>query len=316
VNKNVLTAKVADTFKTYGDTNPVFRIIYDGFVNGDGPGSIIPPVASTTADVRSCVGNYPVTLSGGSADNYILTTIAGNMAIKPALLTVKADDKTISEDDNLPRFTSTITGFKNGDDTTIVSGPAYQVAPKYYEEEGNYTITPSKLVLSHPANYTILYVSGILTVIEEQHHHYNDRRDSIPGLTRASAIMNVGKVNLKNIVGANELTKGQKLKFDNGMNGNMNIQMSKAVIAEDAAVTTSVYPNPTYGKVRIKISGANISANAITITDVSGRTYSSKAVKKIDSNSAELDMSNFTKGVYFIKVKMDKIFKIFKVIKL
>jgi hypothetical protein len=100
------------------------------------------------------------------------------------------------------------------------------------------------------------------------------------------------------------------------MNGNMNIQMSKAVIAEDAAVTTSVYPNPTYGKVRIKISGANISANAITITDVSGRTYSSKAVKKIDSNSAELDMSNFTKGVYFIKVKMDKIFKIFKVIKL
>ena len=65
VNKDVLTAKVADTFRTYGDVNPVYRIIYDGFVNGDGPENIIPPVASTIADVTSCVGNYPVTLSGG-----------------------------------------------------------------------------------------------------------------------------------------------------------------------------------------------------------------------------------------------------------
>jgi hypothetical protein len=79
---------------------------------------------------------------------------------------------------------------------------------------------------------------------------------------------------------------------------------------------TSVYPNPTRGNITIRVSNANLSSNGIIITDVLGRTYSSGAVKKIYSNSVQVDLSNLRSGIYFIKVMVNDTFKIFRVIKL
>ena len=123
VNKAVITAQAIDTFRTYGDSDPAFRISYSGFANGDGPENITdPPIATSSASVSSNVGVYPITLSGGSAGNYTFIYKNGNLTITPAKLIVKADDKTISLFCPLPELTSTITGFKNGDESTIISG--------------------------------------------------------------------------------------------------------------------------------------------------------------------------------------------------
>lgn len=131
VNKTVLAAQAIDTSRTYGDNNPSFRISYSGFINGDGPTNITTPKAYSSASVNSNVGVYPISLAGGSADNYTFVYKKGNLTITPAKLVVKADNKIISLFCPLPQLTSTITGFKNGDETTIISGPNYKISPRF-----------------------------------------------------------------------------------------------------------------------------------------------------------------------------------------
>ena len=68
----ILTATVNDTSRFYNTPNPDFAISYTGFAYADNKDSITEPVAITTADIYSSSGDYPITLSGGSAENYII----------------------------------------------------------------------------------------------------------------------------------------------------------------------------------------------------------------------------------------------------
>src|SRR4030095_6586632 len=115
VTQAVLTATAVDTFRLYGAINPTFRIRYTGFVNGDGIGNITQPSASSAATITSHAGTYPITLSGGSALNYQLALSTGTLTVRGAPLIVKAVDIAIFKGDPLPAFTSTYTGFLNGD---------------------------------------------------------------------------------------------------------------------------------------------------------------------------------------------------------
>jgi hypothetical protein len=167
-----LTATADNKSKLYGDPNPALTITYSGFLNGDLPSCIItPPAINTTATTASAAGTYPITLTGGAALNYSITDVNGVMTVGPAPLSVKANDLVIDDDASLPAFTSTITGFKNGDNSTtaISSGPVYTVNPVYKKEQpGIYTVTPSALVLKKPGNYAIIYLPGTLYVNEEE----------------------------------------------------------------------------------------------------------------------------------------------------
>ena len=68
----LLIAKANDTTKVYVDNNPVFKKTYTGFAYDENESNITAPVASTTATANSGVGTYPITLSGGSSNNYSL----------------------------------------------------------------------------------------------------------------------------------------------------------------------------------------------------------------------------------------------------
>ena len=166
ISKALLAAKAVDTSRIYGNANPVFRIAYTGFVNGDGPANITQPVAATTASVTSGVGTYPITLTGGSSGNYSITNTNGTLTIGKRNLIVTADDKVIFKGSSLPTYTSTITGYVNNDQTRCTSGPAYTVSPACTGAAGVYTITPSNLVLSSPTRnyYTITYMPGKLYI--------------------------------------------------------------------------------------------------------------------------------------------------------
>ncbi len=83
VAKASLTATADDTTKKHGEANPNFTITYSGFVNGDTKDSITGPIASCTADASSGVGTYPITLSGGSSNNYTITLVNGTLTITP-----------------------------------------------------------------------------------------------------------------------------------------------------------------------------------------------------------------------------------------
>ena len=78
VKKARLAVSVADTVRLYKTENPAFVIRYKGFVGNDGTHSLSElPQAQTTAVVDSDPGEYPITLSGGAADNYELVYVEG-----------------------------------------------------------------------------------------------------------------------------------------------------------------------------------------------------------------------------------------------
>ena len=167
ITKADLTVKPDDKTKVYGDNNPVFTFGYTGFVNGDGASAVqTAPTATTTSVVSSNVGTYPITPSGGLSANYNLLYSNGTLTItKAGTLIVKADDKYIYSGNPQPTYTSTYTGFKNNDQTSITSGPNYNLDRIWDGTLGNFKITPSNLVFSKSQNYSsVTYQTGTLYV--------------------------------------------------------------------------------------------------------------------------------------------------------
>ncbi|MEO8824089.1 MAG: T9SS type A sorting domain-containing protein, partial [Ginsengibacter sp.] len=208
--------------------------------------------------------------------------------------------------------------------STIVSGPNYLVSPTYYKEKpGSYTITPYGLVLSNPNNYKVTYIDGTLTVYEEDedednhHHHRNHREGAITELSVEPLIGLKPVYVSKDFLGIVPLTEGQKnVTYQNPNRGNMIARLSDEILARETQGNTTVYPNPTVGKVTLRVNNASLDQNGIIISDVLGRVYSNGIVKKVYSNSVQIDMTNLKSGVYFIRVKVENAIKIFRVIKL
>ncbi|MVN90635.1 T9SS type B sorting domain-containing protein [Mucilaginibacter sp. HME9299] len=89
VNKVNLTVTAKDTSRLYGVANPVFRIKYAGFVNGDSEASLtVRPVVTSTAVPTSPLGTYPLVPAGGASVNYNLNYVNGNLSILPGTSTI------------------------------------------------------------------------------------------------------------------------------------------------------------------------------------------------------------------------------------
>lgn len=125
VNKRGLTAKADDKSRIFGEANPTLTITYTGFVNGDDATDInTAPSISTTARTSSNAGTYPITLSGGSDNNYTINRQNGTLTVTKADQTITFDpiaDKSIDD----PSF-SVRANASSGLSLTyaIASGPA------------------------------------------------------------------------------------------------------------------------------------------------------------------------------------------------
>ncbi|HYK76433.1 MAG TPA: MBG domain-containing protein [Daejeonella sp.] len=85
----ILTITADSKSKVYGTANPVLTYSYSGFVKGECPLCLgTKPNISTTTKQDSPVGGYPITLSGGSADNYTLVYVNSILTITPAKQTI------------------------------------------------------------------------------------------------------------------------------------------------------------------------------------------------------------------------------------
>lgn len=164
VFKKELLAKAQDEEKVYGQLNPSFVIQYDGFVNGEDVAVLTEfATATTTATSESGVGNYPITVTGGKADNYILIGLSGELAITAAPLSIIADDKEITVGDDLPALTTTIQGWVNDDDEFSITMPSIITEATDSSEPGTYPIT---LTGGHADNYKLELVDGSLIINE------------------------------------------------------------------------------------------------------------------------------------------------------
>jgi hypothetical protein len=83
VLKRGLTVKANDKSRSVGAQNPVLDSVFTGLVNGDSPATIGLQVNySTTANLDSGVGNYPITAAGPSSlQNYEVSYVPGTLSV-------------------------------------------------------------------------------------------------------------------------------------------------------------------------------------------------------------------------------------------
>ena len=159
ITKAPLTVGVKNETITEGDAIPAFTLTYSGFKNSDTEETAFTtkPVAKTTATQSSPAGTYPITVSGGEAQNYALTYGQGTLTIEKKIepVTITADNLTMTYGDNVPKLTYKSEGAElNG--TPSLTTTATKTSPV-----GTYPITVAKGTVT---NEQVTYVAGTLTI--------------------------------------------------------------------------------------------------------------------------------------------------------
>ena len=145
--------------RVYGDENPAFEFTSEGApLNG-------VPEISCSATSTSPVGTYPITITKGTVQNYNDTYVSGTLTITKAPLVITANDASMVQGSELPEFTASYSGFKNGENEGVLTAqPSFSCSATGQSPAGTYPITASGAAA---ANYNISYVEGTLTVIDE-----------------------------------------------------------------------------------------------------------------------------------------------------
>lgn len=163
ITKALLTIKVNDATKEYGDPDPEFTFTYSGFKNNESESALIskPRVAIDTTSFD--VGTYLVWAWGAKSDNYKFNCEDGHLTITKAPLVVKAGDYQMIQGEQLPEFHATYEGFKfNDTEANAISPlPTFSTDIKSSSVPGVYTVTVSG---ADARNYELTYVNGTLTI--------------------------------------------------------------------------------------------------------------------------------------------------------
>jgi hypothetical protein len=162
----VITVTADDASREYGVANPAFGFSTAGFIDGDSAATAFAgaPTLGTAATILSDVGAYAITPTIGSltsALGYSFNFVNGTLNVTPAPLTVTADNATREYGLANPAFTGTITGLRNGDAASVVTGLTYG-SVGVGADVGTYAITSSG---GTATNYSIATrVDGQLSV--------------------------------------------------------------------------------------------------------------------------------------------------------
>jgi 6,7-dimethyl-8-ribityllumazine synthase len=158
-----LTITADDADRTYGDSDPVLGVTYDGFVLGEGTEVLDGELECYSEAVpTSPVGDHAIDCGGLTADNYDITWVPGTLEVTPAPLTVTADDAERTYGDSDPVFGVTYDGFVLDEGTEVLDGEL-----ECYSEAvptspvGDHAIDCGGLTAD---NYDITWVPGTLEV--------------------------------------------------------------------------------------------------------------------------------------------------------
>ncbi len=163
----VLTITANNESMTYGGTMPALTVSYTGLVDGDTPtaisGMTTYPTASTVP-ASSQVGSYAISTGGAVDPDYTISYVPGTLTVTPAVLTITANNESMTYGGTMPALTVSYTGLVNGDTPTAISGmttyPAASTVPAS-SQVGNYTISAGGAV---DPDYAISYAAGTLMV--------------------------------------------------------------------------------------------------------------------------------------------------------
>ena len=171
----------ADSGKTmvYGASSlPMLTDTITGYVNGENATSAGVTGSATlgtnatvyngTPGSGSAVGSYTTTAAANNlaAPNYIFSyaNTVGGLTVTPAVLTVTANNQSRAYGASNPSFTETVSGYANGDTSSVLSGSALgSSTASATTGVGSYTITGSAGSLT-ASNYTFTPVNGTLQI--------------------------------------------------------------------------------------------------------------------------------------------------------
>lgn len=161
VNQAPLTITANDAARGVGEADPVFSAIYSGLVAGDSESDFAGLTLTTTAEVSSVAGTYPITSAGASNSNYSITFTPGVLTLTGAVVTVTADDFIRNYGASNPTFTASFSGLPPLASATSVTGLDFSTAATTNSDVGTYAITPFGASLD---GATFNFVPGTLTI--------------------------------------------------------------------------------------------------------------------------------------------------------
>ena len=151
-----VTVTVKNCSRVYGEANPTFEYETIGaLLNGT-------PEINCEATPTSPVGNYQIIASKGSVTNNNVTFVSGVLTVTKAMLTVTADNCTMTQGGQMPELTLTYSGFKNDETASVLTTrPTASCVATSESNTGEYEITVSG---GEAQNYDFTYVAGTLTI--------------------------------------------------------------------------------------------------------------------------------------------------------
>jgi filamentous hemagglutinin family protein len=174
IDQRALTVTANDQNKTYGDdlsgSSSEFSAV--GLASGDNIDSVTLSgvnASDTGADVGTYANDLVASEAVGgefNAANYAISYVNGDLTVDPALLTVTADDQSITEGDAIPELAQTISGFVNGETlgTSGVRGSGVATTTATSDSPaGDYNIASESGSLA-ASNYTFAFVDGTLSI--------------------------------------------------------------------------------------------------------------------------------------------------------
>ncbi len=261
VNKALLTVTADHKARVYGAANPDLTATITGFVNGDTSNLISGSAAlTTTATAASSASAYPINVAQGTlaAANYDFTFVNGTLTVGKAILTVAADHKNRAYGTVNPVFTNTITGFVNGDTSTVVSGAAaLTTSATGNSAAGTYPITVTAGTLS-AANYDFTFVPGTLTIGKATLTVIADNKNRVYGMANPAFTTTI-------------------IGFVNGEAGN--------VVTGEAALSTTATASSAVGTYALTATLGTLAASNYDFTFSNGTLTVSKAMLTVTADN-------------------------------
>jgi hypothetical protein len=167
VTKAQLTVTVQNTSIVYGAEAANTGYTVEGLVWSDTAEQALSGTGTYsygTYQPGSAVGEYPITLSDLTSQNYEITYVPGTLTVTKAALTVTAQNAEIFRGEEAKNNGYTVSGLVSGDTAEqVLSGTAVYSYGDYQKDsaEGEYPITLTGLTAD---NYEITFIPGVLTV--------------------------------------------------------------------------------------------------------------------------------------------------------
>ena len=111
-----------------------------------------------------------------------------------------------------------------------------------------------------------------------------------------------------------DLVNGQFYCYNvKAFNGNCESELSNIVCKsylglddiKSYNISTKLYPNPSNGKTKLEVEGLDYQADVL-VYDMLGRLVLSNKITQ-EQKEFEIDLSNYSKGVYTVKIVNDKV---------